>query len=60
MSIFFGAKALGSIIASSQSTWLMEYYGNRGIFLFSSTFPLLIMLYCSFFYEEYRDESRHL
>ena len=55
MSLFFGAKAIGSIIGAWQSTILMKFYGNRGIFLFSSILPLAIMVYCSFFYEEYRE-----
>jgi uncharacterized membrane protein AbrB (regulator of aidB expression) len=58
VTLFFGSKAIGSIIGAWQSTILMEFYGNRGIFLFSSILPLAIMIYCSFFYEEYREEGR--
>lgn len=54
---FFGTKALGSIIGAWQSTVLMEFYGNRGIFLFSSILPLVIMVFCSFFYDEYLEEE---
>jgi BT1 family len=54
---FFGTKALGSIIGAWQSTVLMEFYGNRGIFLFSSILPLAIMVFCSFFYDEYLEEE---
>ena len=35
----------------------MEFYGNRGIFLFSSILPLAIMVFCSFFYDEYLEEE---
>lgn len=35
----------------------MEFYGNRGIFLFSSILPLVIMVFCSFFYDEYLEEE---
>lgn len=57
MSLFFGAKAFGSVIAAWQSTSLMEFYGNRGIFLFSSVLPLVIMIYTSFIFEEYYDPA---
>lgn len=57
VTLFFGAKAVGSIIGAWQSTVLMEFYGNRGIFLFSSVLPLVIMIYCSFFYDEYQEEG---
>lgn len=57
VTVFYGSKAVGSIIGAWQSTVLMEFYGNRGIFYFSSFLPLAVMIYCSFFYEEYRYEG---
>lgn len=56
---FFGTKAVGSILGAWQSTVLMEFYGNRGIFLFSSVLPLAIMVYCSFFYDEYIEAGNY-
>lgn len=35
----------------------MEFYGNRGVFLFSSVLPLVIMIYTSFIFEEYHDPT---
>ena len=51
--LFFGSKAVGSIVGAWQSTALMEFYGNRGIFYFSSFLPLVVMIFCSFFYDEF-------
>ena len=43
VSIYSASKAMGSILSCWYSTYLMEYYGNRGVFLFAAIFPLLIM-----------------
>jgi len=52
LSIYSASKALGSLISCWYSTVLMEYYGNRGIFIFASIIPLCIMVVCVLFFDE--------
>ena len=58
VSLFSAMKALGSILASWYSTYLMEFYGNRGVFLFAAVCPLLIMSIAAFLFDETPDDSK--
>lgn len=58
VSLYSAFKALGSILASWYSTYLMEYYGNRGVFLFAAICPLMIISVVVFLFEEMHDNSK--
>jgi len=38
----------------------MQYYGNRGVFLFAAAFPLIVMACSAFALEEFSNDSKKL
>lgn len=53
-------KAIGSMLASWYSTNLMQYYGNRGVFLFAAACPLVVMACSAFALEEITNDGKHV
>ena len=58
VSLYSAFKALGSMLASWYSTYLMEFYGNRGVFLFAAICPLAVMACSAFALDEIRDDRK--